>query len=64
MGRPTWRDARFGNMGKGAILAGLNFGDWFSYALSEELEEPLLFKGNDFAQIDVDCYPANNMGKE
>jgi ribonuclease VapC len=33
--------------------AGLNFGDCFSYALSKERQEPLLFKGDDFAQCDV-----------
>jgi ribonuclease VapC len=33
--------------------ARLNFGDCFSYALSMELGEPLLFKGNDFNQTDV-----------
>ncbi len=40
--------------GKGRHAAGLNFGDCFSYALSKTSGEPLLFKGNDFAQTDVD----------
>ena len=33
--------------------AQLNFGDTFSYALAKDLDEPLLFKGNDFAQTDI-----------
>ena len=44
----AWR--RFG---KGRHPAGLNFGDCFSYALAQQLAEPLLFKGNDFRQTDV-----------
>jgi len=39
--------------GKGYHQAALNFGDCFSYALSRKTAEPLLFKGNDFAQTDV-----------
>ena len=31
----------------------LNFGDCFAYALAKAMDEPLLFKGNDFAQTDV-----------
>jgi ribonuclease VapC len=38
--------------------AGLNFGDCFSYALARARAEPLLFKGNDFSQTDIDCHPA------
>lgn len=34
--------------------AGLNnFGDCFAYALARELDEPLLFKGDDFNQTDI-----------
>ncbi len=33
--------------------AGLNYGDCFSYALAKEMDLPLLFKGNDFAQTDI-----------
>lgn len=33
--------------------AKLNFGDCFAYALARELDAPLLFKGDDFAQTDV-----------
>jgi ribonuclease VapC len=40
--------------GKGRHPAGLNFGDCFSYALAKSLSEPLLFKGDDFAQTDIE----------
>ena len=33
--------------------AALNFGDVFSYALAKVRGLPLLFKGNDFAQTDI-----------
>ncbi len=33
--------------------AGLNFGDCFAYALARDLQEPLLFKGDDFRHTDV-----------
>ena len=39
--------------GKGRHPAGLNYGDCFSYALSQVTGEPLLFKGGDFAQTDI-----------
>jgi ribonuclease VapC len=39
--------------GKGRHAAGLNFGDCFSYALAKALDEPLLFKGEDFRKTDV-----------
>jgi ribonuclease VapC len=35
--------------------AHLNFGDCFAYALAMEMDEPLLFKGKDFAHTDVRC---------
>jgi ribonuclease VapC len=35
--------------------AKLNFGDCFAYALAKDREEPLLFKGNDFAKTDIDA---------
>lgn len=47
--RIAWR--RFG---KGNHPAKLNFGDCFSYALAKTTGEPLLFKGNDFAQTDIE----------
>jgi ribonuclease VapC len=31
----------------------LNDGDCFSYTLAKATGEPLLFKGNDFSQIDI-----------
>jgi ribonuclease VapC len=46
--RQAYRD-----FGKGRHPAGLNFGDCLSYALSKSLDEPLLFKGADFAHTDV-----------
>jgi len=46
----------FRKYGKGRHPAGLNFGDCFSYALSQALDEALLFKGNDFSQTDVECH--------
>ena len=51
----TAQDARAAYMrfGKGFHPAQLNFGDCFAYALAKETGEPLLFKGNDFAQTDV-----------
>ncbi len=33
--------------------AQLNFGDCFAYALAQEVNEPLLFVGNDFIHTDV-----------
>jgi ribonuclease VapC len=47
--RQAYRD-----FGKGRHKAGLNFGDCFAYALAKETDEPLLFKGNDFARTDVE----------
>jgi len=47
--REAYRD-----FGKGSQhAAGLNFGDCFAYALAREMGEPLLFKGDDFAQTDI-----------
>lgn len=45
--------AAFERYGKGRHPAGLNFGDCFAYALARQVNVPLLFKGNDFAQTDV-----------
>ncbi|MBC7667569.1 type II toxin-antitoxin system VapC family toxin [Caulobacter sp. DWP3-1-3b2] len=39
--------------GKGRHDADLNYGDSFTYALAKSLDEPLLFKGNDFIHTDV-----------
>jgi ribonuclease VapC len=49
----------FQQFGKGRHPAGLNFGDCYSYALARALDVPLLFKGNDFKQTDVECHPAS-----
>lgn len=40
--------------GKGRHPAGLNFGDCMSYALARVCDEPLLFKGEDFAATDIE----------
>ena len=48
--RRAWR--RFG---KGNHPARLNFGDCFVYALADAKREPLLFKGADFAQTDIEA---------
>lgn len=43
----------FSRYGKGRHRAGLNFGDCFSYALAKWLDQPLLFKGDDFCHTDL-----------
>lgn len=43
----------FTRYGKGRHRAGLNLGDCFSYALARFLDEPLLFKGDDFVHTDL-----------
>lgn len=45
----------FQAFGKGRHSAKLNFGDCFAYALAKQRKAPLLFKGNDFSQTDIDC---------
>jgi ribonuclease VapC len=40
--------------GKGAHRARLNFGDCLTYGLAKSSGEPLLFKGNDFSQTDIE----------
>jgi ribonuclease VapC len=48
--REAYRD-----FGKGSgHPARLNLGDCFAYALARELGEPLLFKGDDFNQTDIE----------
>ena len=47
--RRAWR-----RYGKGNHPAALNFGDCFAYALARTTGEPLLFKGGDFSQTDID----------
>lgn len=46
----------FSQYGKGRHPAGLNFGDCFSYALAKALDEPLLYKGDDFTRTDIVAY--------
>jgi len=48
--RQAYRD-----FGKGLHKSGLNFGDCFAYALAKELDEPLLFKGDDFRHTDIEA---------
>ena len=49
------RQARraFSRFGKGRDVAGLTYGDCFSYALASVLGEALLFKGDDFTHTDI-----------
>jgi ribonuclease VapC len=49
LARQAYRD-----FGKGRHKAGLNLGDCFAYALAKEMDEPLLFKGDDFCHTDVE----------
>lgn len=55
----TERQARlarvaYADFGKGSgHPAGLNFGDCLSYALAQDLREPLLWKGDDFGHTGV-----------
>ena len=46
--RIAWR-----SFGKGRHPAALNMGDCYAYALARVMNEPLLFKGNDFSQTDI-----------
>ena len=43
----------YNRWGKSFHKASLNYGDSFAYVLAIELDCPLLFVGNDFAQTDV-----------
>jgi ribonuclease VapC len=44
----------FLRFGKGRHPAGLNYGDCISYAVAKLEAMPLLFKGNDFNQTDIE----------
>ena len=48
LARAAWR-----KYGKGNHPAGLNVGDCCAYALAKYSGEPLLFKGDDFNQTDI-----------
>jgi ribonuclease VapC len=50
LARQAYRD-----FGKGRHKAGLNLGDCFAYALAKELDEALLFKGDDFCHTDIEA---------
>jgi ribonuclease VapC len=45
----------FDRFGKGRHPARLNFGDCFSYACARHYGQPLMFKGRDFAQTDIEA---------
>jgi len=47
--REAYRDFGRGS----AHPARLNFGDCFAYALAKAMNEPLLFKGDDFTRTDI-----------
>ena len=47
--RQAYRD-----FGKGQHPAALNLGDCLAYALAKSLDQPLLFKGSDFARTDIE----------
>ena len=51
--------AAYRTYGRGRHRAGLNFGDCFSYALAKVSGQPLLFKGDDFAQTDIGAPPGS-----
>jgi ribonuclease VapC len=46
------REAYF-QYGRGYHPAGLNLADCFAYALAKTMNEPLLFKGDDFSKTDI-----------
>ena len=49
----TAREA-YRTYGRGNHPAGLNYGDCFAYALAKATGAPLLFKGSDFGQTDIE----------
>jgi ribonuclease VapC len=51
--RTTAIDA-FARYGKGRHPAALNFGDCFTYACAKLAATPLLYKGDDFPQTDIE----------
>jgi ribonuclease VapC len=50
--------------GKGRSRAGLNFGDCFAYALGKAMGQPLLCKGQDFAQTDIATVPRRRIADD
>lgn len=49
------------DVGRGRHRARLTFGDCFAYALAKAMDEPVLFKGQDFAQTDVRVARADHL---
>jgi ribonuclease VapC len=45
----------FDRFGKGRHPARLNFGDCFAYACAKHFGQPLMFKGADFPQTDIEA---------
>ena len=45
----------FDRYGKGRHPARLNFGDCFAYACARHFGQPLMFKGGDFPQTDIEA---------
>ena len=45
----------FDRYGKGRHSARLNFGDCFAYACARHLGQPLMYKGGDFSQTDIEA---------
>ncbi|GLS30662.1 Uncharacterized protein, contains PIN domain [Mesorhizobium albiziae] len=45
----------FARYGKGRHPARLNFGDCFAYACARHFGKPLMFKGGDFPQTDIEA---------
>ena len=54
----------YSRFGKGRHPANLNYGDCFAYALAITRNEPLLFKGEDFAQTDVGAVPSGTVVRD
>ncbi len=52
-------ESAFDRFGKGRHPAALNMGDCFAYAVSKIASVPLLFKGGDFSQTDVERHSAS-----
>lgn len=47
----------YARYGKSRHPAALNFGDCFAYACARQERLPLLYKGDDFAQTDIEAVP-------
>ncbi len=53
-GQARLANAAYLRFGKGRHPARLNMGDCAAYALAKSLNAPLLFKGDDFSQTDIE----------